>query len=168
MSTTKGCESIKVEKKVKIDAKPKMMGAEIILTLPGKQGGKEQVLRGLLDSGTSSSLMNYSKVGKKCAKTNQTVVNWNTQGGNFDTFGQGKIDGLMFPQFTTQRKFAYNFHLFKGSKNDKYDVIIGRDLMQALGIDILNSRRTFKWDDIEIPMMPMGYWNRSRINNFIH
>ena len=37
--------------------------------------------------------------------------------------------------------------------------------MQALGIDILNSWCTFKWDNIEIPMIPMGYWKQSHIND---
>ena len=158
--------SPKQESKRTEEKESETMGAEIILTLPGKTG-KKQLLRGLLDSGTSASLMNHSKVGAQCKKTDKSVVNWNTKGGNFDTFAQGMIDHLQFPQFTTKRSFNHTFHLFKGAKTDKYDVIIGRDLMQALGIDILNSRHTFKWDDIEIPMMPMGYWKQSRINNFM-
>ena len=99
-------------KEVKMDEASEIMGAEIILTLPSKQNGKEQVLRGLLDSGTSASLMNYTKVGKECTKKTKSVVNWNTKGGNFDTFGQGTIPGLLFPQFTTRRSFEYTFHLY--------------------------------------------------------
>ena len=87
MATGVSFESIKVEKEIKTDDEPKTMGAEIILTLPGKEGGKEKVLRGLLDSGTSTSLMNYSKAGEPRVKTDRSVVNWNTRGGNFDTFG---------------------------------------------------------------------------------
>ena len=33
-----------------------------------------------------------------------------------------------------------------------YDMIIGMDLMSELGIDILNSTHSIKWDDAEIPM----------------
>ena len=35
-----------------------------------------------------------------------------------------------------------------------YDMIIGMDLMSELGIDILNSTHSIKWDEAEIPMRP--------------
>ena len=35
-----------------------------------------------------------------------------------------------------------------------YDIIIGQDLMQEMGIDILNSTKTIKWDEQEISMRP--------------
>ena len=35
-----------------------------------------------------------------------------------------------------------------------YDLIIGQDLMQEMGIDILNSSKTIKCDDQEINMHP--------------
>ena len=34
------------------------------------------------------------------------------------------------------------------------DIMIGQDLMQEMGIDILNSSKTIKWDDQEISMCP--------------
>ena len=34
--------------------------------------------------------------------------------------------------------------------------ILGKDFMQELGIDILNSLLTSRWDDIEIPMQEFG------------
>ena len=33
-----------------------------------------------------------------------------------------------------------------------YDIIIGTDLMQEIGIDLLNSSKTIKWDEQEINM----------------
>lgn len=35
-----------------------------------------------------------------------------------------------------------------------YDIIIGQDLMQQKGIDLLNSTKTIRWDDQEISMRP--------------
>ena len=35
-----------------------------------------------------------------------------------------------------------------------YDMIIGQDLMQELGIDVMNSSKTIKWDDQEINQRP--------------
>ena len=150
------------------EKKEEIKGAEILLVLPEKEGHKEVVLRGLLDNGTSESIIDQNKVKNRVKTEEKTKVNWNTKGGNFDTFAKGEIQGLQLPQFTTRRSFNAKFHLFRGSKKERYDVIIGRDILQSLGIDIINSKRTFKWDDIEIPMMPMGYWKRSRINTYLN
>ena len=35
-----------------------------------------------------------------------------------------------------------------------YDIIIRQNLMQEMGIDILNSSKTFKWDEQEISIQP--------------
>ena len=37
-----------------------------------------------------------------------------------------------------------------------YDIIMGQDLMQELGIDVLNSTRSIKWDDQEISQRPQN------------
>ena len=47
-------------------------------------------------------------------------------------------------------------HLRK--KNAMYDFIIGRDILQSIGIDIINSKQAFKLGDIEIKMVPRGYF----------
>jgi len=47
---------------------------------------------------------------------------------------------LQLPQFVTRRNIEKIFHLFENNKADRYDVIIGRDLQQAIGIYILNSQ----------------------------
>ena len=72
------------------------------------------------------------------------------------------MENFIFPQFTTNRKIKHDFHLFKKNKNDRYDAIFGRDLMQSLGIDILNSTQQFKWNGIEVDMVPTGHWSGHR------
>ena len=37
-----------------------------------------------------------------------------------------------------------------------YDIIIGQDLMQQMGIDILNSSKSIRWDEQEIYMRLRG------------
>ena len=51
-------------------------------------------------------------------------------------------------------------------KGDGYDVILGRDFGQDLGINILNDRKMFQWDEVEIPMVPRGHWNGEKVENF--
>ena len=59
----------------------------------------------------------------------------------------------MIPELNSQRLVQTYVH---DSVNDmSYDIIIvGMDLMQDLGIDILNSSGTIKWGDQEIHMQP--------------
>jgi len=42
-----------------------------------------------------------------------------------------------------------------------YDVIIGMDLLQALGIDVLNSTKTIQWGEHSIPFKPANYFSQS-------
>ena len=41
-------------------------------------------------------------------------------------------------------------------------MILGRDLTQKLGLDILNSDKRFKWNGIEVDMVPPGHWSGSQ------
>ena len=36
-----------------------------------------------------------------------------------------------------------------------YDMIIGMDILTELGIEILNSMGSIKWDEVEIPTRPI-------------
>jgi hypothetical protein len=40
-----------------------------------------------------------------------------------------------------------------------YDLIIGMDLMQTLGIDIHNSSKTVVWDQLQILFKPHDYFS---------
>ena len=43
--------------------------------------------------------------------------------------------------------------------NAAYDVILGMDLMQVLGIDICCSTKTVAWNDLIIPFRPSNYFD---------
>eukprot|EP00957_Ditylum_brightwellii_P018879 1419613-Ditylum_brightwellii.AAC.1 len=62
------------------------------------------------------------------------------------------------PLFTTHRVIKCDVYIMK--KKSQYDNIIDRDLLEQKKIDILNSKLTFAWDRIEIPMVPKGYWDK--------
>ena len=134
------------------------MSAEILFSVPTHFG--KRVFTALVDSGCSKSLLDRDivrdtgvhKVRKSCQK-------WVTKAGEFVTRGKAELEDFILPQFTHNRKIKHDFHLFKKNQNDRYDMIFGRDLMQSLGFDILNSARKFKWNGIEIDMVPTGHWS---------
>ena len=59
--------------------------------------------------------------------------------GTFTTNSKAKIEFLI-PELNNQR--LINAYVHDTSSEMSYDMIIGQDLMQELGIDVLNSTKT--------------------------
>ena len=148
------------KKKTEID------GAEILLTIPATDKRKKKTLLCLVDTGTSSSLIDSEAVDDVITDRQKKRVEWATQAGEFATHAEGKIEKLQLPEFRTRRDFQHTFQLFKKRKRDRYSGILGRDFQQALGIDVLNSKRMFSWMGIEVAFKPMGYWSKRFMDNF--
>src|SRR5210317_355464 len=48
--------------------------------------------------------------------------------------------------------------------NDKYDMIIGRDLLQEIGLDFLFSQGLMTWENASVPMKGDEYWSSQNID----
>ena len=146
----------------------KQLGGEVLISLIKKGVRKNYTC--LLDTGTSESLLSEKLADEKAVVTSKEKIEWETQAGNFSTQKRVTVKECKLPQFTTHRKFDGLFHLFKKSKNDKYDVIIERDLLKKIDIDLLYSTEHIRWGDISVPMVLMGHFskNKSRRKLFRH
>ncbi len=85
---------------------------------------------------------------------------WDTATGVLLTKGKATIEALSLPQFTRKRQVSSTFHLFDKRNDDKYDIILGRDFLQAIGLVIDYSTSQFTWDNISVTMVPSGYWTK--------
>ena len=95
----------------------------------------------LADTGSSSSLMAEQLASGRCSTLEQTKpTKWVTKAGNFDTSSKAVIDRTRLPQFTCNRTFTSRWHLLKKTEDDRYFAVLGRDQLQKLGIDIINSK----------------------------
>ena len=56
--------------------------------------------------------------------------------------------------------------MFEPNEESKYNVILGRDILQELGIDIINSKKCFHWAGVKVPMVPRRFWSKSKITKF--
>ena len=113
----------------------------------------KRILRCLLDSGSSESIiLNEFIAGWKKQKSRFTQQ-WLTKGGTFSTDARCAVP-FFIVDFSTQKRVTWTFHVDSTSKASAmgYDMIIGRDLLTKLGIDIKFSSGTLKWEDTEIPM----------------
>ena len=83
----------------------------------------------LLDTGTSASLASEDVVKECCCEKKKKKTEWNTQGGPFKTTHRATVTKMVLPQFTKNRKVDFRMHLFKKTRGDKYDFILGCDFL---------------------------------------
>ena len=113
---------------------------------------KTTPIKVLIDSGASSSIINKSKIlDNKCFQGKATE--WDTTAGRVATTGRCELEfGLH--EFSTTRRIKHNFHVIN-AVIPGYDMIIGRDLMQHLKLDVMFSTSNLVWfENGEIPLKP--------------
>ena len=138
------------------------------VTIANIKGGKKNReikygnLRVLIDTGSSHSLLNKQYSSKN--KRKEINKKYSTGSGTLKTKYES-TEQLMLPEFSDKKNITWHFSLFEG--NDVgYDMVIGRDLMLELGMEISFIKKTVSWEDIEIPMRDFNRlrkWNVSKM-----
>ena len=137
---------------------------EIILEIPIaiEQGkGKYTLRKALLDGGSSRTLINASCVPKNAGITEERR-RWKTKSGSFETTGSIMLP-CKLPGFTTMRRIRHKAHIVQDKKNEEYDVILGRDFLVAMGIQMDFLEKTLTWDEVRIPM-PTAKMSRDKLS----
>ena len=138
----------------------KVLSAEILVAIATKSKLEFKTFRGLIDTGTSASLMKKKLIPEDNEESNEgRYSQWKTQAGTFKTKGRVQVKKVKLPQFTTKRTFQAEFHLFEKKDNDQYHFILGRDILQKIKLNVLFSDRVFEWDHICVDMVPRGHWS---------
>ena len=79
----------------------------------------------------------------KWLKVKKTVeTKWKTMAGTVSTRGTAKVE-FSLPEFHEDKLLEWNVHLTP--KLGNYDMIVGRDLLTEIGIDIHFSTHTCTW-----------------------
>ena len=73
---------------------------------------------------------------------------------------------MKLPQLTAKITVTAEIKIFGKAKENPYDFILGRNFLQDIKLGIKKSTRTFAWDEIEIPMVLRGHWNKTSIGSF--
>ena len=111
---------------------------------------KIKTIKALLDSGSSSTLISQ-QYAKKLRLRTENKTKWKTTAGEFTTSFKTKIE-FSLPELHERRIITKTMHVTPNHMG--YDMIIGRDLLEDLGIDIKFSTSSILWDFAEIPMRP--------------
>ena len=108
-------------------------------------------MRVLLDSGCGGTLVNKAFV-HKYDKTKTSITKWKTKAGTFETNRKVECQ-FTLPEFHEGKEISWKMFVDETDQQlNNYDMIIGRDLLHELGIDLLFSEGVMKWDNATVPM----------------
>ena len=111
-----------------------------------KYSNEDRIVRNiniLLDSGASRSVINEKFVQQSKCTSNETVY-WNTIAGSFETKKKAEIS-FQLPSLHEKRIITSVVHV--SPELVTYDMILGRDLLQELGIVLNFKEQIITWDD---------------------
>ena len=135
------------------------------VTLANVMGGKKnrnnahEGLRVLIDTGCSHSLI--SKL--YCHHLmKQKVKKYATGNGTLTTKYESKIH-FSLPEFSDKKIITWKFSVAE-KENLGYDIILGRDLLLDLKMNISFEKKMVSWEGIEIPMRDFNKLRRHNLN----
>ncbi len=112
-----------------------------------------RLLKALLDSGSTITLINKRCLPRKCQpckKSQSRMVN--TLAGTYKSSAMVVMHNLRFPELDKNRNIEQHKALIFESDHCKYDVILGADLLTKTGIDVKYSTSTIEWFENELPL----------------
>ena len=111
----------------------------------------ERRLKILFDTGCGGTLINKKFVNRLPTKQVQGTT-WKTKAGQFATNRKCRVT-MSLPEFHTGRDVTWTCYVDESDHElSRYDMIIGRDLLEELGMDFLFSKNIMMWDNATVPM----------------
>jgi hypothetical protein len=78
------------------------------------------------------------------------------------------IENMTLPEFSSTQCVSGPLRVFVMNNHDsQYDLIIGMDVLQILGIDIHNSSKTIVWDTLCVLFKPQDYFKGALAQSMI-
>lgn len=139
-----------------------------IVTFRHVQGVKlDKPLVALLDSGSDTTMFNFKALPKGVAPKTVKGTATNSVHGTKKMNQMVALDGMRLPELSptlsVSGKIAATMF---NNPNSAYDVILGMDVLQALGIDIHNSTKTVSWRGNVMPFKPADYFRDRQLSSF--
>jgi len=103
----------------------------------------------LLDSGASSSIVSY-KIARKLRLHKGAACTWNTAAGILTTSEKTTLQ-FMLPELSEVQLIEWHVHVVHNTSLN-YDIIIGCDMLEELGIIIDFKTKQVTWDEVSVPM----------------
>ncbi len=133
---------------------PMACGVMVVKDIQGKACSR--LLRVLYDSGGSKSMC-HRRVMPRGARINQDSEKqlFNTLAGTYGSLGSIQMSGMRLPAFDKNRVISdHSFEVFDA--DCRYDVILGADFLEKVGMNLRYSDLTVEWLGNTIPMQTLG------------
>ena len=108
--------------------------------------------QGLLDTGSTWSLLGKDVVEKHYMNLQDTYETWNKNYGEYKTNKKTVVKTIILPKFSSKREIKNTTVFINPNKNQKYKEIFGMDFLVNNGINFLYSKRIIEWYGIGVPM----------------
>ena len=105
----------------------------------------------------------------RISKYKGNPVKWTTLGGVYTTKRKALME-FRLPEFSLNKTITWSCHVDETTdpKFAQYDMIIGDDLMQELGIDLLYSKHLMVWENNEVAMKNRGLLKDTKMTQHIY
>ena len=121
----------------------------------------------LFDTGCGATLIHHSLV-KNLKQKKERPSKWTTKAGSFQTTKTCKVN-FTLPAFHKERNISWTAFVDESDNLAcRYDMIIGRDLLEELGINFLFSEQMMEWDNASTPMLDPDQFNHDNIDQLEH
>ena len=110
---------------------------------------KTRLVKALVDSGASEYILTKSKAYKMPVKRTKQERQWSTAAGVLTTNNK-TATSFSLPELLANKIINKSLHVVDLNIK-RYGMIIGRDLIRSLGIDIHGAYMTIHWDNAAIP-----------------
>jgi hypothetical protein len=112
-----------------------------------------KLLKVLLDSGSTTTLINKKCLPKKCKPCQISQSRMvNTLAGSYQLSAMVVMCNLRLPEFDKNRNIEQQKALIFESDTCRYDVILGADFLTKTGIDVKYSTGAIEWFKNELPI----------------
>ena len=118
----------------------------------------KRLLRVLFDSGGSHTLIHSHCLPLGATPTLLSAKqSLQTVAGTFASQRQVYLEEILLPEFDSKTRIE-GLHAYVFDAPCNYDVIVGRDLLNNVGIDLSFQQQTMKWMNNVVPMKQRGHW----------
>ena len=138
----------------------------LVFTQPGqKPTDNQRPVKILLDSGSSGSIISSKHV-KHLTCTPTGDQQWTTKAGSFNTSWKAMVSFIL-SELQPDKTITWEFHVDEG-RTTHYGLLIGRDLLNEVGIDLLFSSKCISWEGHTTPMKDPLEFKEKTLDFLIH
>jgi len=125
--------------------------------LNGNPLPRNHIFRTLIDHGASHCIVNRRSLPRNVQPHTEAALKFSTTAGSFETNTYVWLEDFRLPEFNLNRRVSKVKCFVFNNNTVPYDLILGREFLNAVGIDVKSSNLSCEWEGDSIPFKPPSY-----------